>query len=225
MMFLEMPVMNYEDVWQQQVKLVEKRHRGGLDQDMVLMLEHEPVFTFGRRGGSENLKVSEAFLKQAGIQTKWIERGGNITYHGPGQLILYPIIDLRKMRLSVSEYVEKLEYLMIKIAAKWDVISSRDSRNRGIWVGNNKLGSVGIAVRHGITFHGLSFNVNLSLEPFDWINPCGLQDVGITSLKKETGRDISMADVRKSAIRYFETIFARKLNPVDFQTLNKMVSG
>ncbi len=198
--------MPYEEAWDLQTRLVEARKSGVLSTDVVLFLEHPPVFTLGRRGGRENLLVSESFLERSGVPVVHVERGGNITYHGPGQLVGYPILDLRGAGLGVTEYVEGLEEVMIGVASEFGVRASRDSRNRGAWVGNRKLGSIGIAIRHGIAFHGFAFNVNLSMEPFGWINPCGLREVGMTSLEQELSENISMERVLESAKNHMQSV-------------------
>ncbi len=204
---IEFPSLGYREGWDLQSQLVLARREKNIDTDVVLLLEHPPVFTLGRRGGLSNLAVSESFLEKAGIPVIQVERGGSITFHGPGQLIAYPIIDLRTASMAVADYVENLEEIMIRSAADWGVKAGRNHRNRGIWVGNNKLGSIGIAIRHGICFHGLAFNVNLSLEPFGWINPCGLQGVGVTSMERELSRELPMNEMRETVKHHFETVF------------------
>ena len=131
-------------------------------------------------GDCDDLTVLYAsLLENAGIQVVQAERGGNITYHGPGQLVAYLVLDLEAAKMGVKDFVHFLEEAMIRTAAEWGVAAERNPVNRGIWVGNSKMGSIGIAIRRGITYHGLAFNVDVSLEPFGWINPCGLAGVGI----------------------------------------------
>ncbi|MBW2601262.1 MAG: lipoyl(octanoyl) transferase LipB [Deltaproteobacteria bacterium] len=204
---LDLPVWEYTEARKLQAQLVSRIKDGSIDTNVVLMLEHPPVFTVGRRGGSKNLTVSEGVLRKAGIPVIHVERGGDITFHGPGQLIVYPIIDLRAVNMSVTDYVEGLEEVMIRIAGQWGIKACRNPANRGIWVANNKLGSIGIAIRHGITFHGLALNVNLSLEPFGWINPCGLKDVGATSMERELSRKVRMNRVREGVKYHFKAVF------------------
>ncbi len=205
---LDLGRMAYAPVHQLQRDCVAWKLAGRQRADLFLMVEHLPVFTLGKRGGRQSLMVSEQFLVAQGIDIVETGRGGDITYHGPGQLVLYPVIDLKKRRLSVAGYVELLEELMIDTAAAFGVIAGRDARNRGVWVGDNKIGSIGIRVRHGVTFHGLAFNINLDFEHFSWINPCGLQQVGVTSLVKERGESISFAEVKE----YVVTLLGRKFH-------------
>ncbi|MBW2592890.1 MAG: lipoyl(octanoyl) transferase LipB, partial [Deltaproteobacteria bacterium] len=195
--------------------LVDARTAQKTDVNILLLLEHPRVFTLGRRGGRENLMVSETFLKKANIPIIQVERGGDITYHGPGQLIGYPIINLKTAHMDVHTYVSRLEDIMILTARDCGVDAGRNSKNRGIWVGNNKMGSIGISIRHGITFHGFALNVNLALEPFSWINPCGMTDIGMTSIEKELGRSVSMKKVRQSIKHHMENVFEIKIK--DFE--------
>ncbi len=196
----------YTPILELQHRLVAARYRGVIENDVILLLQHQPVFTLGHNGGRENLVVSDAFLRQKGIQVVQAERGGNITYHGPGQLIAYPVLNLRSRRIRVATYVFLLEEAMLRTAADVGVRAERNPRNPGVWVGGKKLGSVGIAVRHGITYHGLALNVDLSLEPFSWIRPCGLKGVAMTSLKEAGVRDKRCEEVKKILIRHLKDL-------------------
>jgi lipoate-protein ligase B len=206
-LYVDMGLVDYKVAWDFQQSLVEGRARGTLASNVVLFLEHFPVFTLGRKGGKENLKVEEAFLEQRGIPVVQVERGGNITYHGPGQLIGYLIVKLLEGNRGVTDIVEGLEEVMIRSLADWDIRAGRNPLNRGVWYGMNKIGSIGLAVRRGITFHGFSLNVNLSMEPFSWIHPCGLTGVGMSSMEQILGREISMADIRQCAARHTGSVF------------------
>ncbi|MBU1570757.1 MAG: lipoyl(octanoyl) transferase LipB, partial [Proteobacteria bacterium] len=188
--------------------------KGLLDQDVFLILEHAPVFTLGLRGGKDHLKVPEAFLASRNIPLVHIERGGDITYHGPGQLVVYPIVNLKTGRWRVISFVEILEELMLLIARDWGIQAERRPLNRGIWVGQNKLGSVGIAVRRSVSFHGLALNVNTDLEPFQWIDPCGLTGVAVTSLQQLKHREIPLSTVRERARTHIRTLFNKDLEMI-----------
>ena len=222
-LFCEYPLIGYEDALGLQRRLVQARNRGQIEKEILLLVEHPAVFTLGRRGGRENLTVSEAFLTARGIPVVQIERGGNITYHGPGQLVAYPIVSLSLLRLSVTDYVERLESVMIRIAADFSVHTRRDSRNRGIWVGDAKLGSVGINIRHGVAFHGFALNVENDLTPFTWINPCGLAGICMTSLAAEAGGEVSMEKARASARRHFAEVFAAGFEELEAEALEAML--
>jgi lipoate-protein ligase B len=210
-LYADLGLVDYREAWKLQIDLVDARIKNDVSSDVVLFLEHSPVFTLGRRGGDENLLVSESFLEKSGIAVVQVERGGNITYHGPGQLVVYPIMDLYAARIGVVEFVEALEKVMLKTVALWGIRAERSSANRGIWVGEKKLGSIGIALRKGVSFHGLALNVNLDLLPFSWIQPCGLQDVQMTSMKQELSRDVSMLRVQEKLKENFESVFGMQL--------------
>ena len=218
----ELPVVDYGEARDLQLRLVAERKTGAIDTDIVLMLEHPPVFTLGRRGGIENLTVSKEFLEKEGVSVIQVERGGDITFHGPGQIVAYPILDLNETRLSVTDYVECLEEVMICTAADWGVMAERNPINRGVWVDLKKLGSIGVAVRKGISFHGMALNVNLSLTPFSWINPCGLEGVAVTSLEKELEQKISMEQVRRRVKHHIERVFGVELVPKNLSELPRL---
>jgi lipoyl(octanoyl) transferase len=201
----------YTDAWEFQLRLVEARAQGRIAQDVFLLLEHPPVFTLGKRGGRENLLVSEDVLAKSGIPIVQIERGGNITFHGPGQLVVYPIVHLPGFGLGVVDMVDRLEELMIRTCAAWGVAAERNALNRGAWVGLKKIGSIGIAVRRGVSFHGLALNVNLDLKPFCWIQPCGLEGVGMTSIQAEARRPVDVADVKRVMRAQAEAVFQTRL--------------
>jgi len=205
---IDLGLSDYRATYNLQVALVEKIRKEGME-DLFLMTEHPSVFTLGKRGGRENLTVSEQFLRERGIPLVHIERGGDITYHGEGQLVLYPVINLRRSGLSVTGYVSLLEEVMIRLAALYGVTAGRNKRNHGIWVENSKLGSVGIAIRHGISFHGLSLNANLSLEPFSWVNPCGLKGVKMASLSRLSGQEVTVAMVKADLEIILTKLFQR----------------
>jgi lipoate-protein ligase B len=203
--------IDYQEAWDLQSSLITARKSRVLQNDMVLFLEHPPVFTLGRRGGRECLLVSEEFLEKSGVQIIQVERGGNITFHGPGQLVAYPIVDLHSARIKVVDFVNGLEEVMLRTAAHWGIAAGRNPANRGIWVGPRKMGSIGIAVRRGISFHGLALNVQTDLAPFSWIQPCGLKDVGMTTMQQETVQKLSMEQVRAVLKKHFEKVFSIKL--------------
>ena len=199
--------IDYQEAWELQSNLITARRARILQKNIVLFLEHPPVFTLGRRGGRECLLVSDEFLEKSGVQVIQVERGGNITFHGPGQLVVYPIVDLQTARIKVVDFVSGLEEVMLRTASHWSIAAERNPANRGIWVGPCKLGSIGIAVRRGISFHGLALNVQTDLTPFSWIQPCGLKDVGMTTMQQETAQKLSMQQVRTVLKAQFENVF------------------
>jgi len=202
-----------------QLDLVERRISGALDRDLFILVEHPLVFTLGRNADRSHLGLSEAVLQERGAELARIERGGEITCHNPGQLVVYPIIHLRAARLPVRDHVARLEEVMLRIAADQGVVAGRDPRNRGVWTGGRKLGSVGVAVRHGVAFHGLALNVANDLEPFTWINPCGLAGVTMTSLARESGRPCALAEVKTGCCRALEQVYTCCLEEIPAHAL------
>jgi len=221
---LELSLTEYTAALDLQRNIALARQSGVIEKDVVLILEHPPVFTLGRRAGTENLKVSSAFLERKKIPVIPVDRGGDITFHGPGQLVIYPIIDLTKAGLKVIDYVTGLEEIMLRTVSGWKIPAERNSANRGIWVAGRKLGSVGISVKRGVSFHGCSLNVNLSLKPFKWINPCGLQNVGVTSMEEELSQKISMSQVREVLAHHFESVFGFDLVRIDAKKMNHLIN-
>ena len=218
---VDLGTMDYNEAWKLQSELVAAKVNNPIDRDIILFLEHPAVFTLGRRGGRDYLLVKESFLEQSGIPLVQVERGGYITFHGPGQLVVYTIIDLEARRLGVTDFVAALEEIMLQTVRTWGLTAQRNSKNPGIWLGHRKLGSIGIALRKGISFHGLSLNVNVDLTPFSWIQPCGLQGVSMTSVSQELGKEIPMDAVHRAVKEGFKSVLNLKLNDISYPDLQQ----
>lgn len=203
--FKDLGLMDYSKVHQSQLECVEQLLTLDDAPEKIFVTEHHSVFTLGRQGKLDALIKSREDILAENIQIIHTERGGDITFHGPGQLVVYPVINLRKRGMSVTQYVHVLEEIMLKTVRDFGVNGNRDRRNRGIWVGDNKIGSIGIRIRHGVSFHGLSLNINLSLDPFTWVQPCGLMGVGVTSMEKELQHEVSMEEVKGHIKQYLYT--------------------
>jgi lipoate-protein ligase B len=216
-----LPAWDYREALNLQRALVDARVRGLLDTDLILLLEHPSVFTLGRRGGGQNLLVGEDFLKQRRIPVIQVERGGDITYHGPGQLVGYVIVNIREKHWDLQAFVHSVEEAMIRTAADWGIQAVRNTLNRGIWFGMEKLGSIGVAVRKGVSFHGFSLNVNLDLTPYEWINPCGLPGVAVTSMENIAGQSISIQDVRPILKKQMQSVFEIDLQTESLENLQR----
>jgi lipoate-protein ligase B len=212
-------LIDYNRAWRLQSALVAARLNRSHNRDFILFLEHPAVFTLGRRGGRNHLLVKESFLKQSGIPIIQVERGGYITFHGPGQLVVYTIIDLASRRLGVTDFVAALEEIMLQTVRTWGLTAQRSSINPGIWMGNRKMGSIGIALRKGICFHGLSLNVNVDLTPFSWIQPCGLDGVSMTSVKQELGKKIPIRVARQTVKKQFQSVLELDLIDLSYPDL------
>jgi lipoate-protein ligase B len=221
---VEIPHIEYGEALDLQRALVDARVSGILDRDVLLLLEHPSVFTLGRRGKRDSLLVQEDFLKSRGIQVVHVERGGDITYHGPGQIVGYPIVNLQAGGWRVVDMVEALEEVMIRTAADWGIEAGRSPVNRGVWVNLEKLGSIGIAVRRGVSFHGFALNVNTSLEPFSWIHPCGLTDFRMTTMGEALQREIPMEEVRRALCGHMAETFNVLFEPTALEDLIR-ISG
>lgn len=206
-----------------QLSVVEARHDGRLEHEVIMLLEHAPVFTLGRRGGLDNLLGSPADLSARNIEIVPIERGGDITYHGPGQLVVYVLMDIRSRKIGVTDFVARLETAMVRTAAHWGVIARGDELNRGAWIEERKLGSIGITVRRGVTFHGLALNVRTDLEPFQWINPCGLKGCRMTTLELEAGGCIGMDAVRRQMVGHLSDLFDMELTRIGLDDLKALL--
>lgn len=215
----------YQDVHRLQLACLDWRLADKDRPEIVLVVEHPSVFTLGKRGLRGSLLMDETFLQERGIAVHHVERGGDITYHGPGQLVVYPIISLKNAHLPVKDYVGLLEELMIAVSSAFGIKANRDERNRGVWVGDNKIGSIGISVRHGIAFHGMALNVTLDLAPFRWINPCGLTGVGVTSFTRETGEPVDLEAVKRCLVKHIGAIFECTPKPLSPDELLEKIHG
>lgn len=154
-------------------------------EECLILLEHQPVYTAGRNFKSQHLLISREECEQKGIPVIHTDRGGDITYHGPGQLVGYPIISLRKRGLTINKYIRALENIIIECLRKYYINATVNPPYTGVWVENRKICAIGIGVKDGITYHGFSLNVNIDLTPFQWIIPCGISDKPVTSIQKE----------------------------------------
>ncbi len=197
----------------------------GLLPDTLLLVEHPHVLTFGRRAHEENVLVTEFALQQQGVTCIHVERGGDVTYHGPGQLVVYPIFALRKSGIGVLDFVEKLEAIMIQVLKDYGIKGERNERNRGVWVESKKIGFVGIAVQKGISFHGLALNVDPDLKFFQLINPCGLKEVQITSMAEILKRAVSLTEIKTRVVFHFQKIFDMTLDQENHQMIESFRRG
>jgi lipoate-protein ligase B len=179
----------------------------GQDADVLLLLEHPPTFTIGKSGKLENLLLPREGLAGEGVSLFFTDRGGDITYHGPGQLVAYPIIDLRNRGKDIHRYIHDLEEVVIRTLADFSIAARRDEKNVGVWVGNDEIAAIGVSVRRWIAMHGLALNVNPTLKHFSFINPCGLLDRGVTSMAKVLSRDVPMEAVAKGLVGHFSEVF------------------
>ncbi len=187
--------------------------------DTLLLLEHPHVYTFGRNARREHLLISKERLAAIGAQVFETDRGGDITYHGPGQLVGYPILDLTRHRRDVAWYMRSLEEVFIGVAAGFGIRAGRLNGVTGVWVGGEKLVAVGVHISRWVTSHGFAFNVNTDLRYFDHIVPCGLRDKGVTSLEKLLGKTVEIEAVAKRVIGEFGKVFGLEMARVEESTV------
>ncbi|HET7218153.1 MAG TPA: lipoyl(octanoyl) transferase LipB [Vicinamibacterales bacterium] len=200
----------YDEALDLQTQLVEERKAQRIP-DQLLLLQHPPVITLGvkARGDRAHVLADDAALAQEGVALVETGRGGDVTYHGPGQLVGYPILDLNPDRRDVHRYVRDLEDVMIRIAGAFGISAGRVPGLTGAWVGDEKIAAIGVRIARWVTSHGFAFNVATDLRHFGWIVPCGIADRGVTSLERLLGRTVEMEDVENAAVAAFAGVFAR----------------
>ena len=206
--------MAYGECWDLQRSLFDALCRKKLEKSFtddeprgtILLVEHPAVYTLGKSGNEQNMLVTEEYLKGLGAEFYHIDRGGDITFHGPGQLVCYPIIDLDAIGIGVRRYIEALEQSVIDLAKEYGIEAHRSEGASGVWVSQGshlvKLCAVGVRASHGVTMHGLAMNVSTDLKWFHLINPCGFTDRGVCSLSTLTGREVAMEEVKPKFINY-----------------------
>ena len=205
--------MGYSEALALQRALVEER-RADRVPDLLILLQHPAVITLGVKGdgGRSNVVATPDRLSGLGIAVEETGRGGDVTYHGPGQIVGYPILDLRPDRQDVHRYVRDLEEVMIRTCADYGLEAGRVAGLTGTWIGAEKIGAIGVRISRWITSHGFAFNVSTRLDHFQLIVPCGITDRGVTSLEKATGRTISIEEVEGRMVQHFAAVFDREVH-------------
>jgi lipoate-protein ligase B len=198
----------YDEARQLQQRLAAQRQRDEIS-DVLLLLEHLPVYTRGRRSQPEELPMGVEWYEAQGIEVCDTDRGGLVTYHGPGQLVAYPIVDLSAYGGDIHAYVRGLERVMIDALGEVGVPAQTIEGLTGVWVGRRKIGSIGLHVSRGVTTHGLAINVNNDLQPFEWIVPCGIEGVAMTSLARELNEEQDFAAFPRILASHYCSVFKR----------------
>ena len=201
----DLGIRSYQEVWDLQKDFQKKRIEKRLD-DTLILVEHEPVYTLGKNANKNHLLQS----RDRSVNVFDIERGGDITFHGPGQLVGYPIIDLSYYRRSVSWYMRRLEQLAIDVLKDFGINASRIKGLTGVWVGEEKIAAQGVRISRWVTMHGFSLNVNPDLSFYDGIIPCGIFDYGITSMEELLGSAQDMDDVKAMVVEKFNNLFIKR---------------
>jgi len=196
--------MSYQDAWDLQ-KSLQQKVIAGEQEDILLLVEHEPVYTLGKNADQNHILQNHP----SDVKTFFIERGGDVTFHGPGQLVAYPIFNLKHYRTSVSWYMRTLEEVIIRTLAAFGIKAGRKSGLTGVWVGDEKIAALGVRLSRWVTMHGLALNVNPDLSYYDGIIPCGILEYGVTSMKVCLSNCPTMEAVKEQLVTEFKTLFYR----------------
>ena len=202
----DLGLIEYSKAWELQRKLHRQRIEGRIS-DILLLLEHPPTITVGKSGTIDNVLISREQLTQEGISLFFIDRGGDVTYHGPGQIVGYPILDLRKRGKDLHFYVHSLEEVILRTLRDFSVDASRDESHPGVWVDGKEIAAIGLIVRRWVSMHGFALNINTNLDHFTFINPCGFSDRRATSMSKLLGIEMPMGQVKERLAFHFCDVF------------------
>lgn len=220
--YTDLGTIEYKEAWDKQENLHAEMLKKKQDADdsfvgHVLFCEHHHVYTLGKSGVQNNLLINDEFLKKINASYYKSNRGGDITYHGPGQIVGYPIIDLEKLNMGVKEYVHLLEDGIIRCLADYQIESTRLEGATGVWLDAKtpkarKICAIGVRVSKAVTMHGFALNVNTDLNYFSYINPCGFVDKGVTSMQKELGKEVPMDEVKAKLLDHFSSLFSLEIH-------------
>ena len=199
-------LIGYGEAYNLQKKLLFDRLDGKIA-DILLLLEHPPTITLGKSGKLKNVLSSQEELAEQGIALVSTDRGGDVTYHGPGQLVGYPVIDLRERGKDIHKYVHDLEEVLIRTLDSFSITAARDERHPGVWVGDREIGAIGISIKRWITMHGFALNVNPNMGHFSLINPCGFSDRKAASIAELLAKEVPLAEVEQRLIAHFADVF------------------
>ncbi len=224
---VDLGLIAYGAAWELQRRVVAARKANAVP-DVLLLCEHPHVITLGRNGKREHLRASDLLLRQMGVEFCATDRGGDITYHGPGQLVGYPILNLAEIRRDVVWYVRQLEEAMIRASADFGIRAARQAGKTGVWVdvpgaGEEKLGAIGVHISRWVTSHGLAYNVATDLRYFDLIVPCGIPDKRPTSLERLLGRSVSLTEVAPHMVAGLGEVFGRAISPATRDDLEELL--
>lgn len=216
---IDIGTKDFEDAYQYQLEKVDELVDSRNDKELAgyfIYVEHPHVYTLGKHGKTDNLLISEQLLSKINASFAKTDRGGDITYHGPGQIVGYPILDLMKLQMGPKHYVFNIEEVIIKVLAKYGIKGDRINGSIGVWLDvdkpqSRKICSIGIRITRNITMHGFALNVNNDLKYFSYINPCGLTNIAVTSVANELGHIVDLEEVKKEILINFQEIFDVRL--------------
>lgn len=220
---LDLGLADYKEVWDLQKKIHLYKQQNKFN-DIIITVEHPPVYTLGKTGDRNHILIGDGEMKKAGISYYEIDRGGDITYHGPGQLVAYPIFELNNHYKDTHRFLRDLEEVVIKTLADYGISAGREEEYTGVWVDEEKICAIGIKVSRWITMHGLAFNVNNDLSYFDKIIPCGIFHKGVTSLSRIKNEKIDIKNLTADLVENFKSVFKiQTIKPVLLNDLNDML--
>lgn len=202
----DLGLMEYGEAWELQRRLHHQRADGEIS-DVLLLLEHLPTITVGKSGRLDNVLISRERLTQEGISLFFVDRGGDVTYHGPGQVVCYPILDLRKRKKDLHLYVHNIEEVLLRTLRDFSIYGDRDESHPGVWINEEEIAAIGLSLRRWVSMHGFALNINPNLEHFSFINPCGLSNRRVTSMSKLLGGKVSTKEVGERLIFHFHDVF------------------
>jgi lipoate-protein ligase B len=202
----DLGLMEYRDAWELQRKLHHQRVEGKIS-DLLLLLEHPPTITVGKSGDLDNVLISREGIAEKRISIFFVDRGGDVTYHGPGQLVGYPILDLKERGKDLHRYVYHLEEVILRTLRDFSINGKRDEGHPGVWVNGEEISAIGLGVQRWVSMHGFALNVNTDLEYFSFIHPCGFSDRRATSMAKILGCHVPMEEATKSLVSHFCEVF------------------
>jgi len=215
--------VGYKEALEMQEELLKLRQQGEIE-DIMLLLEHPPTITIGRSGTMANIITPEEVLKAQRVNIYRVNRGGDVTYHGPGQIVGYPILDLKNHGKDLPDFFRRIEETFIQLLEEeYGLTAGRDPKYPGVWVENDKITAIGLAIKRWVTMHGFAFNVNTQLEHFMWINPCGITDKGVTSMQKILGEPLNLNIIYEQVILYFCKQFNLEPEIIHQKQLNKLL--
>ncbi len=218
---LDLGIMSYESVWHLQRKIVATKIDRSLP-DMLIVVEHRPVYTVGKGKLKTNISFDEDFIRSKGAEIFYVERGGDVTWHGPGQLVFYPIFNLKDQNLGLKEFVCLLEEAIIGTLKEFDLEGGHRQGMRGVWVGDQKIASIGLAVKKWISYHGIALNVSPDMSFFNGITPCGLNDIKMVSMQCLLKNTVSIFQVKKVLLNSITETFKLSLSPIKLDEAQKV---
>lgn len=208
LIYKDLGIKDYNETWELQKKVHADKINGN-NEDFLFTVQHNHVYTLGKTGSRNHILISDEDMKKKGISYYEIDRGGDITYHGPGQLVAYPVLDLNNYYKDTHRYLRELEECVILTLNDIGIKGHREEEYTGVWVGEEKICAIGIKVSRWITMHGIAFNINTDLSYFDKIIPCGIFHKGVTSIKKITGTDADFEAIKKLFVNNFLKVFSK----------------